>query len=522
MNPGIAIKYLSLTFLIPLLFVVPGSGLTQSINPLSLHFKKDYQVRNFYNSSVELSKLDFSQDILDESLYPKIHLTAPGCTFTQKENSLQLSNTTESEQHSFIHLGQLYNYAAIDLDIQAQRAKSGPATVHLSLYQDQQNQFILSQQNADVEEGQLTLEIIKNGKLVSSETLAEKGVAAPNTLRIHLTGKFVNVLLVKGEDWTVLGSFDVSEHFELRDKKVLSSFKLLVGAKLGSGAKVAISKVEQYLTTGTAQADPRVLHYEDGSLMVEGNTIWVAMTTRGYGTQLYQGIYRYDLVTKEWRVSGALVFNKGDGLIRQWAASDVFYDRKSKNWKVFTVSHRDDHMLYAGETEKDLRFGLTEIACAKLKYESVGNEEDPSVIWDDEVGKWRMLICKAKKGYQTILMEADEWDGEWKQIEVYEPTSSTGVLLQKVGGKRYAFIGRGKSPCPLEVLTYPGLKKIGELSLSEHPVGKNIWPAIIPITKETKTVYYLLTFDRDAWTGPRTYGNIHWYVAETLTEKDKK
>lgn len=34
--------------------------------------------------------------------------------------------------------------------------------------------------------------------------------------------------------------------------------------------------------------------------------------------------------------------------------------------------------------------------------------------------------------------------------------------------------------------------------------------------KKNGTSYYLLTFDRDAWTGPRTYGNIHWYKAKDL------
>ena len=153
---------------------------------------------------------------------------------------------------------------------------------------------------------------------------------------------------------------------------------------------------------------------------------------------------------------------------------------------------------------------MTEIPVSKVKYQSVNNEEDPSVIWDDEAGKWRMAICKAKNGYQTILMEADDLDGEWKQLSIYEPTSSTGVLIQKIGGKRYIFIGRGNTPCPLEVLSYPEMKKLGELNLSEHPKGKNIWPAILPISEKNGTSYYLLTFDRDAWTGPRTYGNIHW------------
>lgn len=64
-----------------------------------------------------------------------------------------------------------------------------------------------------------------------------------------------------------------------------------------------------------------------------------------------------------------------------------------------------------------------------------------------------MAVCKAKRGYQTVLMEADTWNGAWSQIGVYSGTA-----------------------------------------------------------------YYLLTFDRDAWTGPRTYGNIHWYYAEEFAK----
>ncbi|KKK86042.1 hypothetical protein LCGC14_2767190, partial [marine sediment metagenome] len=285
-----------------------------------------------------------------------------------------------------------------------------------------------------------------------------------------------------------------------------------------NGESISITKFEQYLTTGTAQADPKVLHYEDGAPRTDGNTIWVAMTTRAYDTQLYQGIYSYDLKTKEWKISATLVFNKGDGLIRQWSASDVFFDRTDDKWKIFTTSHRDDHMIYSGESTIDPRFGLVEISCSKVNYASVGNEEDASVFYDTSVGKWRMAVCKAKSGYQTVLMEADSWNGAWRQIGVYTPTSSTGILIQKIGGQRYVFIGRGSTPCPMEVLTYPGMKKIGELNLSEHPDGKNVWPAIIPLTTDTGTSYYLLTFDRDAWTGPRTYGNIHWYYAEEFAE----
>ena len=502
-----------------LVYICPGIEIhSQSLDPLSLHFLKDYQLRNFYNLSVSLSKLDLSQDVLNESSYPQIHLTTPGCDFKQKGQVLQISNSSKTEQQSYIKLGKLYNYAAIDMDIQKQSHKTSTANALLTFYKDEDNSFVLTQRNVETGKQQFTLEIFKNGASVFRQVLSEEGVEAPNTLRVHLAGKYLNVLIVKNEKWTVLGSFDVAEYFELRDLSVLETFSVLAGARLGSGEHISISKLEQYLTCGTAQADPKVLHYEDGEPIVEGNKIWVAMTTRAYDTQLYQGIYAYDLKTKEWEMSATLVFNKGDGLIRQWSASDVFYDRSDDKWKIFTVSHRDDHMLYSGESTVDPRFGLVEISCSKVNYASVGNEEDPSVIYDSEVGKWRMALCKAEHGYQTVLMEADTWNGAWSQIAVYTPTSSTGTLIQKIGGQRYVFIGRGESPCPMEVLSYPAMEKIGELSLSEHPVGKNVWPAIIPVTSDTGTTYYLLTFDRDAWTGQRTYGNIHWYHAEEFAE----
>mgnify|MGYP000253187880 CR=1 FL=1 len=510
--------YLLSIFKTYLLFLVMINGFAQSIPPQELHFIKDYKIRNFYNSKVILTQVDFTKKILKESSHKLDHTTSPGCEFQQEDSKLFISNKTKKIQQSHIKVGEIYNYSVIDMEINTQNKKTCFATALLSIMKNKDNRLTISQKKIDSKRKQIVFEIFKKGELVLKEILFDKNLKSPNTIRVHLTGKFLNILLIKDNNWSVLGSFDLSKFFELRDKKILESFELFFGSTLGAGEQIVISKTEQYLTPGTGQADPKILHYEDGSPIIKNNKIWVAMTTRGYGTQLYQGIYSYDLESKKWEISGTLVFNKGDGLIRQWAASDVFYDRKAGNWKVFTVSHRDDHMLYSGEIKVDLRFGLTEINVSKVKYNTVNNEEDPSVIWDSSVGKWRMALCKSDNGYQTVLMEADEWNGKWKEIAVYKPTSSTGALIQKIGGKRYVFIGRGPTPCPLEILSYPEMEKVGELKLSEHPVGKNIWPAILPVSKENGTAYFLLTFDRDAWTGQRTYGNIYWYYSKEFAQ----
>ncbi|MBX2815074.1 MAG: hypothetical protein KTR24_03720 [Saprospiraceae bacterium] len=411
-----------------------GSSCRPADAPLELEFDKVYQVRNFYNSAVELAKFDLTLDEWNEAKHPLLHLTEPGCMLSQRDRVLTFSNPTPYEQKSYASLGKLVNYAAIDLDIPV-TPSSG--STHLSLCNNVENHFTVSSQFTDLHQLMIKLEGKAEGHCYLDTTFQHTLRDAPLTIRLHLTGKFINVLVVQAEEWTVLGSFDVSESVELRDKSILEKYSIYVGAQLKSNERAVISGATLYLTCGTAQADPRVIHYEDGTPMLKGDTLWVAMTTRGYGTQLYQGIYQCILGRQEWTVTGCLVFNKGDGLLRQWAASDVLYDRRSRNWKVFTVSHRDDHMLYAGQTEDDLRFGQTEIHCAPMQYPSVGNEEDPSVIWDAQEKKWRMVMCKATEGYQTILWESEQWNGNWQELATYEPTSSTGVLLQKVDGQYY-------------------------------------------------------------------------------------
>ena len=244
----------------------------------------------------------------------------------------------------------------------------------------------------------------------------------------------------------------------------------------------------------------------------------------------YQGVCRYDLKTKEWAVAGTLTFNRGEDALRPWHASDIFFDRNDKTWKVLTVSHGDDYKIYYAESETDLRSGYHEVEAEVLRYTSVGNEEDPSAVFDADAGKWRMAVCKSNKGYQSVLMEAKRLDCQWREIAVYTPVSSNGILMQKIGGKRYVFIGRGDTPCPFEVLSYPDLEKVGELNLSEHPSGRNMWAVIIPITYDSGTAYYLLTFDRSGLFSGWSCGNVHWYQTkefadgflEDAKEKSKK
>ena len=102
---------------------------------------------------------------------------------------------------------------------------------------------------------------------------------------------------------------------------------MCVGARLKQGEVVGFSRAEQYLTCGTGQADPKVLHYENGEPIAKDDTIWIAMTTRGYDPipASHQGLYRYNIKTHEWALVGDMTFDQGDGVLRGWHATDIFY-----------------------------------------------------------------------------------------------------------------------------------------------------------------------------------------------------
>ena len=148
---------------------------------MSLHFTKDYQIRNFYNSSVLLNELDLSNDVLDESVSPAVHFTSPGCAFNQIGQVLEIYNNSGSEQESYVNLGNLHNYAAIDMDIKEQSHSSGTASALLSLFKDKDNRFVIAQRSIDAGDKQITLEIFKNSSIVFSCTLLQKGISAYST-----------------------------------------------------------------------------------------------------------------------------------------------------------------------------------------------------------------------------------------------------------------------------------------------------------------------------------------------------
>ena len=69
----------------------------------------------------------------------------------------------------------------------------------------------------------------------------------------------------------------------------------------------------------------------------------------------------------------------------------------------------------------------------------IGDIEDPHVLYDTSVKKWRMLTCENINGYKAIVLESDHWNKDYKKIAGPVIQNSTGTSIQKLEKPNIAF-----------------------------------------------------------------------------------
>jgi hypothetical protein len=146
-----------------------------------------------------------------------------------------------------------------------------------------------------------------------------------------------------------------------------------------------------------------------------------------------------------------------------------------------------------------------------------GAHEDPHGIYDKEAGKWRILLCEHGKKYRAGIWESDQWDRGYARLAGPVEMDSTGTMIQKIGGKRYAIFGSADRK--IYIRNYPDLSPAGELKVELPPWndqnGSRIWPNVIPLPEGFPAPYIALMMDRANVPGmPKpnwTYGALYLY-----------
>jgi hypothetical protein len=370
--------------------------------------------------------------------------------------------------------------------------------------------------------------VVKDGKEVAREDYPlPDGVKPvfPLRFRVQMLAVGVNLFLeTKGQSHLVACP-DFSKHFELRKKSLMQRFEFCLHSDLSAGSSVVVNEMTAALSPGCGQADIRAITRPDGSPLLDEGRLWFTMTVRGRGLpHPLQGVFSMNPSVFDLKFEGIIVFDTGDGMLRNELASHLFYDEVSKQWRGWTVgfsSYGKDakgtqKAVLAVSSTRDPRKGFS-IMHAKPVGLPPGMHEDPHGIYDADAGKWRMLLAEHAGKFRASMWESDTWDHGYTRISGPVEMDSTGTSIAMVGSKRYAMFGSADRK--VYVRSYPGLEPAGELNLHLPPwnddYGTRIWPNVIPLPDGYPAPYIALMMDRVNFPGmPKqnwTYGALYLF-----------
>ena len=272
-----------------------------------------------------------------------------------------------------------------------------------------------------------------------------------------------------------------------------------------------------------------MITHKDGAPFWEQNRLWFTFSARGLAIhQSTQGVMSLDPSVFDLKFEGMIVYDFGDGLLRNDYSSHIIYDDDAKEWRAIACDFggvagregRGSTGLIVATSMHDPRRGFSVMGNARQLTGIEQMHEDPCLIFDTNAKKWRLATC-CLQGFHTQLYEAHQWDGPFKRIAGPTEHDSTGVLIQKLGGKRYVFSGNKAGP--MLIYSYPDLKHLGQMKIdlpAHWPQGPGRgWPNVFPLPPGFPYRYMALMMDRPNFPGVQgpnwSYGALYLFGANT-------
>jgi hypothetical protein len=509
------------------LSVIVVSGLAQAeVTPEHLEFRRQATQRMIFDRDQEipLAGLHPSKVVGLDLMHPPVGTSAGDPTVEIHAGKLQIRATQASRVDRWV--GGFNPFASYDLSLD-RIVGSGEVGI---LFRDseQENRLSASLLVSSGTCSAIRWVVVKDGKeVVRKDFPLPEGVkpVPPMRLRVQMLAVGVNLFLETQGQSHLIGYPDFSDHFELRQKSTMQKFEFCLHTDLQAGASVVIDEMTATLSPGCGQADIRAITRPNGEPLIDEGRLWFTMTVRGRGLpHPLQGVFSMNPSVFDVKFEGIIVFDMGDGMLRNDLASHLFYDDASKEWRGWTVgfsAYGNDakgvqKAVLAVSSKRDPRKGFS-IMRAKPVGLPPGMHEDPHGIYDAEAGKWRMLLAEHDGKFRASMWESAAWDHGYSRISGPVEMDSTGTSITKVGSKRYAMFGSADRK--VYVRSYPGLEPAGELNIHLPPWnedhGTRIWPNVIPLTDGYPAPYIALMMDRVNFPGmPKqnwTYGALYLY-----------
>ena len=521
------------------LLVCVATAYTQDVNPMDLEFQRLSVRRFIFSNNIGLTEFKPSEIVAFASMHPAFavaddNIAVCDTSFSPRINEGKLIlDASSGKMPVCFYVGSVNPYATYDLDIESIIASSGE-TVDIGI--DLARRGLRDRVQVIARSGKETgivLRVYQDTKLVREESFAAVTPKFPYKLRVQLYGRSLGVFTEKDGVTTYHGHLDGSDtgHFgNVLDFRNLDinrqcSFNIFFNKE----GKVILNGASSYLSAGVGQADIRAVSYEDLTPFMDEGRLWFMFSCRGIGLpHPGQGVMSLDPSTFEVRFEGMIVFDFGDGLLRNTVGTHLFYDRNAKEWRAYSCDFggsayregRSESQLFTATANKDPRRGYSVMKAQLISNDYIaGKHEDPCIFFDKEVQKWRLLTSSFQKGQIVASMfESDKWNGKFTEITPAIDLNSTGTCIQKIGKNYYCFMGGTGN---LRIHSYPDLKYISDIRMDYQPhwpkPALRVWANVVPLPAGYPYRYVLLTMDRANFPGITkqtwSYGSLYFYGA---------
>lgn len=518
------------------LTLTSGWGLTQEKppaakaaqnDPTQMLFRRQAVRRFLFNNNLPLTRLDPKHIVALDLMHPIAAMAGAGCDYSVREGVLLVSNPRKETTDSVVMVGAVNPYATYEVEVQQVVSGAAPAEVGVDLSSADFSRRLMVLARHPATNDALVLRLEKDGKpALERVILNTAALVPPYTLRVQLAGCGLAVFTAKDGVTTYRGHLDFLEHLDLRERRVARDFKFNVVTRLAAGGQISLRRAESYLGAGAGQADIRLITHKDGAPFVEDNRLWFTFSARGLPIeQSSQGVLSLDPSTFDPRFEGTIVYDRGDGLLRNDYGSHVFYDDDAQEWRAFVCNFsagkdgRGPTGLSSARSAHDPRRGFS--VMSSQVFENIpDSHEDPCCVFDAEAKKWRLVTTRLKD-FRALLYEADNWNGPYKLLAGPVTHDSTGTLIQKLGNRRYVFAGSNENA--VFIYSYPELKQLGQLRMDFAPWNQSIrnarvWPNIFPLPAGFPARYMALMMDRANFPGVKganwSYGALYLFAAD--------
>lgn len=287
---------------------------------------------------------------------------------------------------------------------------------------------------------------------------------------------------------------------------------------------VDIHAAEFYIDCGVGQADLKPVCYENGEVLHENGLIYLTFSIRTQENG-FQGIFSWVPGTSQFNLTGALFFNCGDGILRNYLAASLMYNRKAGQWYIWVSAFEHQLRLAYGAFEGNPLYGVNTIDVTVMDAAREGDryedfvgfkaDEDPDFFLNEKDGLWYLAVCRLDpktSSYRYAFFRSDQPFTGYQYLGCGRDGAETGGRFVCIDGRRVFACGNDFNK-RANYRIYDG-NDTYDAKFDFDDGGFRGWGSIIPVKMGSRTRYFWVTFDRQKGSDYNwSYGNIYVFEA---------